>query len=81
VPLLPAQGNNLKQGDDFYLDFVSDLKTGVQTRLKMFALNAEVVFSEVDNQENSTEEAQVTLASSEKFIPQDSPPLMLAISI
>ncbi|CAB9539436.1 tRNA-modifying protein YgfZ [uncultured Gammaproteobacteria bacterium] len=60
-----------KQGDDFYLDFASDLKTGVQTRLKMFALNAEVVFSEVDNQENSTEEAQVTLATSEKFIPQD----------
>jgi folate-binding protein YgfZ len=37
----------------------------------MFALNAEVVFSEVDNQKKSTEEVQVTLATSEKFIPQD----------
>jgi folate-binding Fe-S cluster repair protein YgfZ len=43
----------------------------VQNRLQMFALNAEVVFSEVDNQKKSTEEAQVTLATSEKFIPQD----------
>jgi folate-binding protein YgfZ len=60
-----------KQGDDFYLDFALDLKTVVQNRLQMFALNAEVVFSEVDNQKKSTEEAQVTLATSEKFIPQD----------
>ncbi len=60
-----------KQNDDFYLDFALDLKTVVQNRLQMFALNAEVVFSEVDNQKKSIEEAQVTLATSEKFIPQD----------
>jgi folate-binding protein YgfZ len=60
-----------KQNDDFYLDFAPDLKTVVQNRLQMFALNAEVVFSEVDNQKKSIEEAQVTLATSEKFIPQD----------
>jgi folate-binding Fe-S cluster repair protein YgfZ len=36
-----------KQGDDFYLDFALDLKTVVQNRLQMFALNAEVVFSGV----------------------------------
>jgi hypothetical protein len=33
------------------------LKTVVQNRLQMFALNAEVVFSEVDNQKKSIEEA------------------------
>jgi hypothetical protein len=44
-------------------------ETVVQNRLQMFALNAEVVFSEVDNQKKSIEEAQVTLATSEKFIP------------
>jgi len=60
-----------KQGDDFYLDFALDLKAVVQNRLKMFALNAAVVFDEVDCQEKVIEEAQVTLATSEKFIPQD----------
>jgi folate-binding protein YgfZ len=60
-----------KQGDDFYLDFALDLKAVVQNRLKMFALNAAVVFNEVDCQEKVIEEAQVTLATSEKFIPQD----------
>jgi folate-binding Fe-S cluster repair protein YgfZ len=47
-----------KQNDDFYLDFAPDLKTVVQNRLQMFALNAEVVFSEVDNQKKSIEEDQ-----------------------
>ncbi len=60
-----------KQGDDFYLDFAPDLQTVVHNRLKMFALNAEVIFSEVNHQENPAEGAQVTLATSEKFIPQD----------
>jgi folate-binding Fe-S cluster repair protein YgfZ len=32
-----------KQNDDFYLDFALNLKTVVQNRLQMFALNAEVV--------------------------------------
>jgi hypothetical protein len=49
----------------------TDLKTVVQNRLQMFALNAEVVFSEVDNQKKSIEEGQVTLATSEKFISLD----------
>ncbi|SMN13005.1 Folate-dependent protein for Fe/S cluster synthesis/repair in oxidative stress [Bathymodiolus heckerae thiotrophic gill symbiont] len=60
-----------RQEDGFYLDFAPDLYAVVQNRLKMFALNAEVVFSEIGNQESPIEEAQVTLASSEKFIPQD----------
>ncbi len=60
-----------KQGDDFYLDFAPDLQTVVHNRLKMFALNAEVIFSEVNHQENPAEGAQITLVTSEKFIPQD----------
>ncbi len=60
-----------KQGDDFYLDFAPDLQTVVHNRLKMFALNAEVIFSEVNHQENPAEGVQITLVTSEKFIPQD----------
>lgn len=60
-----------KQGDDFYLDFAPDLQQVVHNRLKMFALNAQVVFSEIDNPLSFIDNAQVTLATSEKFIPQD----------
>ena len=60
-----------KQGDDFYLDFASDLQTVVHNRLKIFALNAEVTFSEIDTQSVPIDKAQITLATSEKFIPQD----------
>ncbi len=60
-----------KQGDDFYLDFAPDLQTVVHNRLKMFALNAEVIFSGVNHQENPAEGVQITLVTSEKFIPQD----------
>ena len=61
-----------KQGDDFYLDFAPDLQEVVHNRLKMFALNADVVFSEIINTKTeSTEDAQVVLATTEKFIPQD----------
>lgn len=60
-----------KQGDDFYLDFASDLQAVVHNRLKMFALNTEVAFSEIDAQAVSIDSVQITLATSEKFIPQD----------
>lgn len=60
-----------RQGDDFLLDFTADLYDVVQKRLKMFALNTDVVFNKINKQIVSTEEVQVTLSSSEKFIPQD----------
>ncbi|BAS67647.1 CAF17-like 4Fe-4S cluster assembly/insertion protein YgfZ [Bathymodiolus septemdierum thioautotrophic gill symbiont] len=60
-----------KQGDDFVLDFSADLYDTVKNRLTMFALNAQIAFSEIDTQVTPTEDAQVTLATSEKFIPQD----------
>ncbi|KAA0445923.1 MAG: folate-binding protein YgfZ [Candidatus Thioglobus sp.] len=60
-----------KQGDDFLLDFPADLLAVVKNRLTMFALNSTVTFDEIDAQADAADEAQVTLASSEKFIPQD----------
>ncbi|MDC9714857.1 MAG: hypothetical protein PSN36_03410 [Gammaproteobacteria bacterium] len=60
-----------KQGNDFYLDFAPDLQEVVHNRLKMFALNTEVIFSEIDAQAVSIDRPQITLATSEKFIPQD----------
>ncbi len=60
-----------KRGSDFYLDFAPDLQQVVHNRLKMFALNAKVVFSEIGNQSSLIDNAQVTFATSEKFIPQD----------
>ncbi len=60
-----------KQGYDFYLDFALDLQKVVHNRFKMFALNTEVYFSEIDTQKASIDRAQVTLATSEKFIPHD----------
>ncbi|SFV88355.1 Folate-dependent protein for Fe/S cluster synthesis/repair in oxidative stress [hydrothermal vent metagenome] len=60
-----------KQDDDFLLDFAVDLYAVVKNRLTMFALNAEVVFDKIDEQAEFSEEAQVTLVTSEKFIPQD----------
>jgi len=62
-----------KQGDDFLLDFAADLYAVVKNRLTMFALNAEIVLSEIDAQDQaeSVQDAQVTLATTEKFIPQD----------
>lgn len=61
-----------KRGDDFYLDFASDLQEVIHNRLKMFALNTKVVFSEIDTpQAAPIDRAQITLATSEKFIPQD----------
>jgi folate-binding protein YgfZ len=60
-----------KQGDDFYLDFALDLQAVVQNRLKMFALNTEVVFTEISTPSKPIQEAQVMLSTTEKFIPQD----------
>lgn len=60
-----------KQGDDFLLDFAVDLYDVVKNRLTMFALNAEIIFDKVEWQTESVKEAQVMLASTEKFIPQD----------
>jgi folate-binding protein YgfZ len=37
----------------FYLDFASDLQAVVHNRLKMFALNTEVAFSEIDANDNN----------------------------
>lgn len=60
-----------KQGDDLLLDFAADLYDIVKNRLTMFALNADIVFDKVNGQIEPTEQAQVTLTSTEKFIPQD----------
>lgn len=60
-----------KQGEYFCLNFAPDLQEVVYNRLKMFALNAEVVFSEIDNQPSLIDNAQITPETSEKFIPQD----------
>lgn len=60
-----------KQGDDFLLDFAMDLYDVVKNRLTMFALNAEIVLTQIETQTAAIEEAQVTLATTEKFIPQD----------
>lgn len=60
-----------KQGDDFLLDFAVDLYDVVKNRLTMFALNVEIIFDKVEWQTESVKEAQVMLASTEKFIPQD----------
>ncbi|WXU00666.1 MAG: tRNA-modifying protein YgfZ [Catillopecten margaritatus gill symbiont] len=60
-----------KQGDDFLLDFAMDLYEVVKNRLTMFALNADIIFTQIEAQTASIEAAQVTLATTEKFIPQD----------
>ncbi|SMN11398.1 Folate-dependent protein for Fe/S cluster synthesis/repair in oxidative stress [uncultured Candidatus Thioglobus sp.] len=63
-----------KQADDFYLDLSADLLDVVQKRLTMFALNTDVAFHQQARLPASTvmkKMPQVTLASSEKFIPQD----------
>lgn len=60
-----------KKCDTFYLDFASDLLELVYSRLNMFALNAEVVFNKIDAQVTPIDTAQVSLITSEKFIPQD----------
>lgn len=60
-----------KQGQYFYLNFAPDLQEVVHNRLKMFALNAEVFFSEINAQPSFIDNAQITPETSEKFIPQD----------
>lgn len=60
-----------KQREYFCLNFAPDLQKVVYNRLKMFALNAEVVFSEIDDQPSLIDNAQITPETSEKFIPQD----------